>query len=207
MPWARPRSGDCNFDQTVTVNELISGVNIALGTAPVDTCVEADVNGDGEVAVNEIVTAVNAALGSVPDRGPRNLSESFTYVSQLYNDPIIERFDPPMIFSRPSVADRSLTYCALYDNGFTNPDEVKRKSTSPNPPFAISGVGGPCQTPTNCVKGTIGAACTGVSQKKRDESCDSASGAGDGMCDACPLRGGVTTEDEMFLLLGQFFVP
>ena len=203
----RPRSGDCNFDQTVTVNELISGVNVALGTSPVDTCVEADVNGDGEVAVNEIVTAVNAALGSVPDPAPRNLNDSFVYVSQLYNDPIIERFDPPMIFSRPTAADRSVTYCALYDNGFTNPDEVKRKSTSPNPPFAISGVGGPCKTPTNCVKGKVGASCSGASQKTRDESCDTSAGAADGMCDACPLTGGVTTEDEMFLLLGQFYVP
>ena len=30
--------------------------------------------------------------------------------------------------------------------------------------------------------------------------------AGDGLCDACTLFGGVTTEDEMFLLLGNYFV-
>ncbi len=32
--------------------------------------------------------------------------------------------------------------------------------------------------------------------------------AGDlaGICDACPLRGGVTTEDEMFILLGAFYI-
>jgi hypothetical protein len=203
----RPRSGDCNFDQTVTVNELITGVNEALGTAPVDACVEADVNGDGQVAINEILTAVNAALNGVPDPAPRKLDDSFVYVSQIYNDPVVQRFDPPMIFSRPNVSDRSLTYCGLYDNGFTNPDEVKRKSTSPNTPLNIGGVGGPCQTPTNCVMGKVGAPCTGANQTKRDQSCDTASGAKDGMCDACPLRGGVTTEDEMFLLLGQLYVP
>ena len=203
----QPRSGDCNFDQTVTVNELITGVNIALGTSPVDACIEADVNGDGEVAINEILTAVNAALSGVPAAAPRKLDDSFVYVSQLYNDPIVERFDPPMIFSRPKASDRSLTYCALYDNGFTNPTEVKRKSTSPNPPIDIPGVGGPCQTPTNCVAGQVGAACSGASQTKRNQSCDSAPGAGDGLCDACPLHGGVTTEDEMFLLLGQFYIP
>lgn len=27
-----------------------------------------------------------------------------------------------------------------------------------------------------------------------------------GSCDTCPVRGGVTTEDEMFLLLGSFSV-
>ncbi len=203
----RPRTGDCNFDQSVTVNELITGVNIALGTSSVDACVEADANGDGEVAINEILTAVNATLDGVPDAAPRKMDDSFVYVSQLYNDPIVERFDPPMIFSRPNDSDRSLTYCGLYDNGFTNPTEVKRKSTSPNPPIAVPGVGGPCQTPTNCVAGQIGAPCTGANQIKRNQSCDSAAGAGDGMCDACPLHGGVTTEDEMFLLLGQFYVP
>jgi hypothetical protein len=26
-------------------------------------------------------------------------------------------------------------------------------------------------------------------------------------CDACPARGGVTTEDEMFILMGSYFIP
>jgi hypothetical protein len=29
---------------------------------------------------------------------------------------------------------------------------------------------------------------------------------GDGECDACTLKGGVTTEDEMFLKMGQYYV-
>lgn len=29
----------------------------------------------------------------------------------------------------------------------------------------------------------------------------------DGLCDACLLTGGVTFGDEMFVLMGQFFVP
>ena len=28
-----------------------------------------------------------------------------------------------------------------------------------------------------------------------------------GVCDACPLRGGVTTDDEMFVLLGAYYCP
>ena len=45
-----------------------------------------------------------------------------------------------------------------------------------------------------------------AASEARDASCDTEDGAGDGVCDACPLIGGVTTEDEMFLLLGNYFV-
>jgi hypothetical protein len=54
--------GDCGGDGSVTVNELISGVNIALGNAPVSSCPAFDRNGDGEVSINELIAAVNAAL-------------------------------------------------------------------------------------------------------------------------------------------------
>jgi hypothetical protein len=55
-------AGDCNGDGTVTVNELITAVNIALGNAPVSTCPAVDTNGDGTVTVNELIQAVNSAL-------------------------------------------------------------------------------------------------------------------------------------------------
>lgn len=55
-------TGDCNGDGTVTVDELISGVNIALGNRSVDACVVFDTNGDGQVAVSELIRAVNNAL-------------------------------------------------------------------------------------------------------------------------------------------------
>ena len=38
-----------------------------------------------------------------------------------------------------------------------------------------------------------------------DAECNSAPGARDGVCDACTLRGGVTTEDEMFILFGSYY--
>ena len=55
--------GDCNGDNMVAINELIIGVNIALGSAQVDACPSFDVNGDGMVTINELITAVNNALG------------------------------------------------------------------------------------------------------------------------------------------------
>lgn len=59
-------SGDCNGDGTVTVDELIRGVNVALGTAAVDTCAAMDGNADGTVVVNELIAAVNRALSGCP---------------------------------------------------------------------------------------------------------------------------------------------
>jgi hypothetical protein len=53
--------GDCNGDGSVTINELISGVTIALG-APVDRCRACDTNRDQAVTVNELVAAVGHAL-------------------------------------------------------------------------------------------------------------------------------------------------
>jgi hypothetical protein len=54
--------GNCNGDSEVTVDELITMVNIALGNAQVAACVPGDANGDGEITINEIVSAVNGAL-------------------------------------------------------------------------------------------------------------------------------------------------
>jgi hypothetical protein len=45
---------------------LIKGVNIALGSAAVDTCPELDTTGDGTVTVNELIAAVTRALGGCP---------------------------------------------------------------------------------------------------------------------------------------------
>ena len=56
-------AGDCNDDGTVTVDELVRGVNIALGIAEVKACRLFDKNDDGAVTVDELVSAVNAALG------------------------------------------------------------------------------------------------------------------------------------------------
>lgn len=58
--------GDCGGDGAVTVNELIKGVNVALGNSPVDDCLSFDTDGSGEVAVNELVKGVNNALNGCP---------------------------------------------------------------------------------------------------------------------------------------------
>ncbi len=55
-------AGDCNSDGEVAINELITGVNIALGSSPVESCPAFDTSGDGEVSINELIAAVNNAL-------------------------------------------------------------------------------------------------------------------------------------------------
>ena len=44
------------------INELISGVNIALNNAAVGTCPAFDLDGNGSVMINELIAAVNSAL-------------------------------------------------------------------------------------------------------------------------------------------------
>ncbi len=55
-------AGDCNGDGVVTVDEIVRGVNLVLGTFGLAECPIFDANGDGEVTVEEIVAAVNALL-------------------------------------------------------------------------------------------------------------------------------------------------
>jgi parallel beta-helix repeat protein len=60
--FTRTCDGDCNADLDVTVDEVITGINIALGNLPVTTCLQFDRRNDGIVTVDELVAAVNRAL-------------------------------------------------------------------------------------------------------------------------------------------------
>ncbi len=179
-----PRVGDCDRDSTISIDELVLGVAIALDVTAPSACPAFDADGSGKVRVDELVAAVEVALH--PFRDP---NDSLLYTSLTYGDPLVLTFDPPESLGA-APADRRLTYCALYDNGFTNPNEVKRRSQTPTN-------GRPC-APTHCAEGAVGAPCA------TDAACDSNPGSGDGACDACSVGFGVTTEDEMFVLAGSF---
>ncbi len=58
--------GDCLGDHQVTVDEIMTMVNIALGTAPMSECEIGDMDGDEEITVDEILVAVNFALTQCP---------------------------------------------------------------------------------------------------------------------------------------------
>ena len=57
--------GDCNGDGMVTVDELVTGVGIALGSLQ-RPCEALDANHDGQVAIAELILAVNNALNGCP---------------------------------------------------------------------------------------------------------------------------------------------
>ena len=54
---------DCDGDGVVAVNEVIRGVNIALGNQSVSECPDADADGDGMVTISELIAAVKDVIG------------------------------------------------------------------------------------------------------------------------------------------------
>jgi plastocyanin len=62
--------GDCSQDGSVTVDELLTMVNIALGNTAVSACAAGDADDSGDISVNEIVAAVNSALNGCGNPTP-----------------------------------------------------------------------------------------------------------------------------------------
>jgi hypothetical protein len=54
--------GDCDANGAVAVNELVLGVNVAIGTGASDDCPAFDPDQSGTVLVNELIQGVNNAL-------------------------------------------------------------------------------------------------------------------------------------------------
>lgn len=154
--------------------------------------------------------------------GPR--SDAPVYTSTDYSDPLQLRFTPPRPFHGETVEERTFLYCSRYDNGSTpQSPHVKRYSQTPMPPglpglppFITTpidgtllnqfGIGGPCPLDrTYCLNsqeldpGGEPVLCAGNHSVCGDPE--------EALCDACAARGGVTTEDEMFILLGSFYIP
>jgi len=158
---------------------------------------------------------ISTSCRSTPDHPEACVAETTTPVltTTAYNDPVQFKYDPPLVLDSDDPVQRRYKFCSEYDNGLTDPNSVKRNSTSPSPQFGSFVPGGPCYPPgqppiTGIARGEI--ACLagpnkGVPCHGDNSVCDSSPGLGDGQCDACPLRGGVTTEDEMFILIGDYY--
>lgn len=156
---------------------------------------------------NEVCDAKN------PDCGPPVREADYT--SYDYEDPLYQRFigDEILSFESPNEEDRTFRYCARYDNGETNPMEVRRESLKPEAETCVF-IGGFAEI-ARLALGVEIFACGcpeeerscfgGPNQGMRCQGDDSVCGEG-GVCDACPAAGGVTTEEEMFLLLGSYYV-
>jgi hypothetical protein len=79
---ARACVGDCNGDGEVTIDEILLGVSITLGTRPLVDCPRFDRNNDGEVTIDELLEAVNNALSGCPVEPvfPANYRDTFVEV-------------------------------------------------------------------------------------------------------------------------------
>jgi hypothetical protein len=65
-----PCVGDCNGSETVTIEELIRGVQIVLGNQPVSNCPSLDRSGTGTVSISDMINAVNNTLDGCPTGRP-----------------------------------------------------------------------------------------------------------------------------------------
>ena len=55
-------TGDCNGDGSVSIDEIVTAIDIALGLAPSSRCPSVAAGGDGQVTVDQVIQAVNHAL-------------------------------------------------------------------------------------------------------------------------------------------------
>jgi hypothetical protein len=61
-----PCAGDCNGDGSVAIDELMTGVEIALGEVQDSVCLAFDTDHDGVVSIAELLAAVGKALRGCP---------------------------------------------------------------------------------------------------------------------------------------------
>jgi RHS repeat-associated protein len=113
VPAALACVGDCNGDRNVTVDELITGVNIALGTRLLGDCRSFDPNGDGEVTVDELITAVNNALSGCPPEPTQTVTSPRTASpTEQTATPAVRT---PTVTATPPIPSRTTTEVAATD--------------------------------------------------------------------------------------------
>ena len=128
------------------------------------------------------------------------------YENFSYTDPVQGRSDPPLAFDSPDPAERTLRYCGTYENGLT-------ADGAPDPAQVTRAVAGerPRERDRSAARASRSPAPRAESVRRArapttPPPCDSSPGAGDGECDACPITGGESTENEMFNLFGLYYI-
>lgn len=96
FPGARPARaatcvGDCSGDQSVTVDDILTMVNVALGRAAVSTCPAGNPNQDNDITIDEILVAVNNALSGCGSGGNRAPVASDVSLTAGTTTPYVEK--------------------------------------------------------------------------------------------------------------------
>lgn len=74
-----PCYADCNGDDDISVDEILRGVNAAIGATSMEGCETYDSDHDAAIGIDEIILAVNGSLvGCVPRRGAPPLTPTPT---------------------------------------------------------------------------------------------------------------------------------
>jgi hypothetical protein len=148
--------GDCDGDATVTVDELVIGVTIALGNQPSEACDPFDADGNGVVTVEEVVRAVaNTLFGceehidptvtptSGPSETPTSPERSATETSPSTPSPTsvppecVEATVSPTYFYFPASGTAHVTVQATDDCCW----QVQLVSRQPRPPCSSDAAG------------------------------------------------------------------
>ena len=94
--------GDCNGDGTVTVDEILVLVNIALGDTPLSTCSVGDVDNSGDITIVGLITSVNNALNDclvlpTPTPTPAGSNLIYSVTGEINGTPLSGTFalSPP----------------------------------------------------------------------------------------------------------------
>src|SRR5262245_3581440 len=74
--WGKVCTGDCDGDGSVAINELITGVNISLGNAELDTCDVFDADENGQADIYELIAAVGNSLNGCTAGPPSKANKS-----------------------------------------------------------------------------------------------------------------------------------
>lgn len=85
-------AGDCDGDGVVSVDQVLTLVNIALDSAVISTCRPGDANGDGTITIDEIIVALAHALNGCPGArvGGAWLEDQYRLVSSTCSTAVTE---------------------------------------------------------------------------------------------------------------------
>lgn len=125
--------GNCNEDAVVAVNELIAGVNIALGNAAVSTCPAFDRNHNGMVEVSELIAGVNNLLygcGFVPPTPPP--TGTVTPTSSPSITPTATTTPPPATATHAATPSATRTFTRT-------PTNTRTPTATPTPATSVCG--------------------------------------------------------------------